>query len=57
MNIQDENKKIAKSSEDFEDENNEKIKFDLSDISLEFQRELTVKVCHIYFSLYILHIF
>jgi len=33
----------------------EEIKFDLLDISLEFQREPTVKVCHIYFSSYILH--
>ncbi|PKY33169.1 hypothetical protein RhiirB3_532365 [Rhizophagus irregularis] len=43
VNIQDENEEIAESSEDLEDENNEEIKFDLSDISLEFQREPTVK--------------
>ncbi|PKC11934.1 hypothetical protein RhiirA5_412484 [Rhizophagus irregularis] len=35
--------KIAESSEDLENESNEKIKFDLSDISLEFQCKPIVK--------------
>ncbi|RIA97624.1 hypothetical protein C1645_871261 [Glomus cerebriforme] len=43
VNLQDENEEIAESSEDIEDENNEEIKFDLPDISLEFQRKPTVK--------------
>ncbi|RGB31898.1 hypothetical protein C1646_763575 [Rhizophagus diaphanus] len=38
-----EEEEISESSEDLEDENNKKIKFNLSDISLEFQRDPTVK--------------
>jgi hypothetical protein len=46
------NDSTKSSSEELKDENDEEIKFNLLDISMELQREPTVKVCHMFISIF-----